>query len=361
MQNITSLKVTNRKPIILVTHECLEAIKHIVSIAPQEAQWFHTIDVHESSNSNNVYLKLSDKLYIPKQNTSAAQVDSSSSMMIEFYNELKQEYNDQSVINDKLTNMTCWCHSHHNMAPSPSGQDQKQFADNVKMAMDQDLSTWQIMLIFNKQDKFYSKVRDPLTGLIFEGVDIVVSHNYDFNYIDQAAKTKFLKPKPKFTSTFGKYNNSLTNKTGWASWSNKSSLSTSYDKELEDRHNTFLNESIANDIISSIQFDSKNLSTISDIEKASDATAEISFSLSEKEFEFLYHMLQNKPMECLNIFTDKRYKKNALSEEDVYSGIINYFLESNQTIETFRLHLISVLDLTDLNTLAQAKDYLEQI
>jgi hypothetical protein len=283
-------------------------------------------------------------------------------MMIEFYNELKQEYNDQSIINDKLTNMTCWCHSHHNMAPNPSGQDQKQFADNVKMASDQGVSAWQIMLIFNKQNKFYSKVRDPLTGLEFEGVDIIVSHDYDFDYIDQAAKTKFLKPKPKLTSTFGRYNNSTSNlKTGWGAWSSKSTKTKPVYEELQLREETFLNETIADDIISGIQFDSKSLSIISDLQRATDATSEIAFSLDEKELEFLYHMLQGKPMDCLNIFTDKRYEKNALPENEVHSGIINYFLNSNQTIETFKLHIVSALDLTDLTTLTEAKNYLEQI
>ena len=37
------------------------------------------------------------------------------------------------------------------------------------------------------------------------------------------------------------------------------------------------------------------------------------------------------------------------------------FVNSNQTIETFKLHIVSALDLTDLTTLTEAKNYLEQI
>ena len=72
------------------------------------------------------------------------------------------------------------------------------------------------MLIFNKKDQFYSRVYDPTSGLIFEGVDIQVSTPYDFSYINQAAKTKFLKPKkPAITKgkyTVGKWGSSKTSK-----------------------------------------------------------------------------------------------------------------------------------------------------
>ena len=213
MKSIKPLQVTNYKPTIVVSNKCLAAIKYIVSIAPQEAQWFHTVTPEWSKNSKNeVKLHLSDELYIPKQNTSAVQVDSTSSMLIEFYNELKEKYDDQTTINNILTNMTCWCHSHHNMAPSPSAQDYTQFNNFVKSAKDQNLNNWQIMLIFNKQDNFYARVFDPNTNLIFEGVNIEVTNDYDFSYIDLAAKEKFLKPKPKFQSYTKPFPNSWFNK-----------------------------------------------------------------------------------------------------------------------------------------------------
>ena len=195
MKNISSFSLLNEKPVIYVSDKALEAIKHIVSIAPEEAQWFHVLN--ETTINGHKALMLSDKLYIPKQNTSAAQVDSTSSMMIEFYNELKAEYTDQTTINEKLTSMTCWCHSHHNMAPNPSSQDQTQFSFFVKSALQQDQTNPQLMLIFNKKNQFYSKLYDPSTGLTYEGLDIVKCHDYDFDYIDNAAKNKFLKPKVK--------------------------------------------------------------------------------------------------------------------------------------------------------------------
>lgn len=205
MKNITSFKSLNLRPTIVVSHETLQAIKHIVSLAPQEAQWFHTVEPKQyKSSPGEVFLHLSTKLYIPKQNTSAAQVDSNSSMMIEFYHELKEEYVDQEVVNQKLTAMTCWCHSHVNMNPSPSNQDDLQFNGFINSAIDQNQSSWQLMLIFNKKDEFYSRVWDPVSGLIFEGVDIQISTPYDFAYINQAAKEKFI--KRTYTRGFNKTN-----------------------------------------------------------------------------------------------------------------------------------------------------------
>jgi hypothetical protein len=199
MKSVTEFKNLNKIPVISISHKGLEAIKEIVRIAPQEAQWFHTVEpVVYKQSPDEIHLHLSEKIYIPKQNTSAAQVDSTSSMMIEFYNELKQEYEDQNIVNQKLNAMTCWCHSHHNMSPNPSGQDDLQFNQFVNLSLDQQTATWQVMLIFNKKDQFYSRVYDPNTGHIYEGVTIHVTNDYDFSYIHKAAKEKFLKPKPKF-------------------------------------------------------------------------------------------------------------------------------------------------------------------
>ena len=195
MDSITDLNLLNLKPTIVISHKGLEAIKKIVSIAPQEAQWFHTVNCVISENQ--IELHLSEKLYIPKQNTSVAQVDTTSSMMMEFYRELQQDYQDQDVINEKLSSMTCWCHSHHNMSPNPSSQDDRQFNTFVSSNIDQSQNSWQIMLIFNKSEKFYSRVYDPNSGLVIEGVPIVLKNNYDFSYIEAAAKTKFIYPKKK--------------------------------------------------------------------------------------------------------------------------------------------------------------------
>jgi hypothetical protein len=193
VDSITDLNFLNLKPTIIISHKGLEAIKRIVSIAPQEAQWFHTVDC--VSSADKIELHLSEKLYIPKQNTSVAQVDTTSSMMMDFYRDLQEDYQDQELVNEKLSSMTCWCHSHHNMSPAPSSQDDRQFNTFVSSSIDQNQKSWQIMLIFNKNEKFYSRVYDPNTGVVIEGVPITLKNDYDFSYIETAAKTKFIYPK----------------------------------------------------------------------------------------------------------------------------------------------------------------------
>lgn len=194
MQSITDFKLLNKKPVIRLTTKTIQSIKHIVSIAPEEAQWFHTVSI-DDQDSNNLYIDISEKLYIPKQNTSWAQVNTTSSMMIEFYNELKEEYQDQRLINEKLNSMSCWCHSHHNMSPAPSTQDVTQFNLFVENALKQNQKGWHLMLIFNKKDEFYAKAFNSENLSFYEGLKICIKDNFDFDYIDRAAKEKFIKTK----------------------------------------------------------------------------------------------------------------------------------------------------------------------
>lgn len=192
MISVSPFKMLTTPPRIFATRKAIEAIRHIVKIAPQEAQWFHTVEYNQEEDC----LLLSEDIYIPEQVCSATEVDSNPTMMVGFYKELSAKH-DMQTTNHILSTMTCWCHSHHNMSPNPSGQDVKQFNTFVKQALDQGQASWQIMLIFNKRNEFYSRVYDPNSGNIYEGVNIeVIEETFDFSYIDQAAKNKFKVPKP---------------------------------------------------------------------------------------------------------------------------------------------------------------------
>jgi hypothetical protein len=208
MKSITNLNILTKKPKIFISHKGLEAIKHVVNIAPEEAQWFHTIKV---LNENELHL--SERIYIPTQNTSAAEVNSTSSMLVEFYKEISSN-NTIEETNDILNNMGCWSHSHHNMGVSPSHQDEKQFITFVNNSIEQDQKTWQLMLIFNKKQQYYCRAYDPISDVIYEGLDIILNNSYDFSYIDLAAKAKFLKPK------FPKAFNKTSNKSYWSAKTN---------------------------------------------------------------------------------------------------------------------------------------------
>ena len=65
MKNVSNLNPLNLRPTIVLDHEGMEAIKHIVGIAPQEAQWFNTVEAVEYKNSpGEIFLYLSTKLSV---------------------------------------------------------------------------------------------------------------------------------------------------------------------------------------------------------------------------------------------------------------------------------------------------------
>lgn len=196
MKRNGNFKICNINPKILISHKDLEAIKHIVSIAPQEAQWFHRCE--RIIEGNTVYYRVYE-MYIPQQYTSMATVESDPMMMYNFYKEIKQEHGEDKA-NEIMKNLTVWSHSHHTMGVTPSSQDEKQFKEQCKNAVESNIASPQLMLIFNKANTYYSKLWDPKFDLTFENIDMVYDI-YDFSHITKQAKEKFLKPKkPAFSS-----------------------------------------------------------------------------------------------------------------------------------------------------------------
>jgi hypothetical protein len=179
----------NKQPQLLISHEDLSKIRFIVDLAPQEAQWFHRVQKVVSGSTISYVLS---GIFIPEQTCSAAEVDTSPEMMVKFYKSLKEEYGDRT--NDIMANMTCWCHSHHNMGVSPSGQDVKQFTEQITLAEKRGVALPQIMMIFNKKDQFYSRLWDPEENLMCEHLPIYTL-DYDFSDLKKQAQAKFKKKK----------------------------------------------------------------------------------------------------------------------------------------------------------------------
>jgi hypothetical protein len=192
MNSIGSFKILNNNIKIQISHKDLSAVQHLVNIAPQEAQWFHRLEVIKTNNET-IY-RIYD-LYIPEQYCSLAEVESTSSMMINFYRELISNNTIEST-NSILSSLNVWCHSHHTMSPNPSGQDNNQFLQLIKYAVDSNNIVPQIMLIFNKNNQYYSRIFDPSTGLVYENVSICVETE-DLSWINKEAAAKFKKPTPK--------------------------------------------------------------------------------------------------------------------------------------------------------------------
>lgn len=359
MKSVTSFKALNLRPTIVVSHEALQAIKHIVSIAPQEAQWFHTVEpVQYKQSPGEVFLHLSTKLYIPKQNTASTQVDSTSSMMIEFYNELKSEYVDQEVVNQKLNSMTCWCHSHHNMAPNPSSQDNAQFNFFVNSAVDQQQTGWQVMLIFNKKDQFYSRVWDSETGLVFEGVDIQISTPYNFSYIDNAAKTKFIKPLPK---KFKSKSKPSTIKSKIPDYDN---LFNAYDLFSDHAPTYFdekdINNQLAKDIIDDMYskiYPDQATHYLKSVKhpnlKTGDAYLDLMKNFDDQEALWFSFILDNKISNLKNLYTEAQIDSymNRYSQK-IDERILNYLDTTTDTLSCLEEKLTLLFALTDSNSKA---------
>jgi len=381
MRSITVHNIINNLPVIKISHKGITAIKEIVKIAPQEAQWFHTVNAKVYDTApNEIQLTLSDKLYIPTQNTSIAEVNTTSRMMIDFYKDLQEEYQDQKTVNQKLATMTCWCHSHHKMSPHPSSQDLHQFEQFIALAEEQNQKTWQIMLIFNKKDEFYSRVYNPFTGVIHEGVSIVVAHEYDFTYIHQSAKTKFKKPAL------------LPTKKTW--WSNKQKISKQaqtpskelifnenpqggmYENELiyDFLETKSINTNIVNEILASAfpwhdpDSDYKDDITLK-IKLDQAATKSLLESLflylDDREVIFFTYLLSSQAQKILPIFTEKAFDKhfNTSNWNQIEAAVTDEFI-TNLTNSTVTLQSIinameTTLDLADISTKKDCKEYLK--
>ena len=351
MKSITNFSVVNKKPLLVVDYEAMEAIKYIVNIAPQEAQWFHTISSKQVDDE--IELHLSTKLYIPKQNTSAAQVDSSSKMMIEFYNELKQDHTLEEV-NNILSSMNCWCHSHHNMSPNPSRQDINQFNTFIDGMHSQGLSNWQIMLIFNKRNEYYALAYDPSTGHIYEGLDIRINNSYDFSYIDKAAREKFIKPKPK-ASTIGRKFGTQYNMSQAPLFHKSSPF------EFEQDPNPL----IAEEITSKLKLRSDAL--VSSVSQNSlefrSFMEELDEVLDFKELSWLHAFCLNRKHIITKLFTHKAFEKNLDTLlPDITGGQLTKILfTSNITVSELRAYIKHVLAIADIQTVKQCKQYLDKL
>ena len=344
MKNISTFSLLNREIKLVINQKYLESVKTVVALAPQEAQWFNTVT--PTYTDEYIYLHLGDHLYIPEQICSATEVDTDSQMMVSFYKELIQE-NSIEETNNIIQNMNCWSHSHHDMNVSPSLQDVTQFNSFIKSSLDQGLNNWQVMLIFNKKNEFYSRVYDPNTKNIYEGVSFIQTNEYDLSYIEKAAKAKF-KKKPAF---FPKYKSSSK------LYSNGGFKYNTFPSKVVYTEN-YLNSSVVEDIISDLFPNKTEKSSIrTNALKATEYIELLSGNLDDSEILWLSLSLNDNKSSIKNFF-DPDTVDLYLSKSrylDVKNSIKKYFLKTSDTVNDFSNHLSFVLSLTDQGTY---KDFL---
>lgn len=194
-------------PRLFISHEDLERIKYVVDLAPKEAQWFCRVE--KAKAGSTTYYRVYE-MYIPEQICSSAEVESEPMMMVKFFKELREEHGVEKT-NEIMKNMTAWCHSHHNMGVSPSGQDIKQFNENIENAKLAKQTSPQMMFIFNKKDQYHLKVWDPETDIVYQNLELELLP-YDFSEIKDQTKSKF-KAKVYKKSESSKYLHSASSKT----------------------------------------------------------------------------------------------------------------------------------------------------
>lgn len=206
------LKVLSRvDPNILISHYDLEQIRHVVRIAPQEAQWFHQVRRIQNEGNNTVTYHIYNMI-IPEQECSAAQVETDPMQMMKMFKAVKAnveaslgEDPDPSEVSTKVNEIMatigCWSHSHVNMGVGPSGTDTTTFKDRCQQASQIGNTEPQIMLIFNKRDDFFCRLYDPAVdgGVLFENVPIRVG-TYDFSEVTAECKAKMKERKFTYSS-----------------------------------------------------------------------------------------------------------------------------------------------------------------
>lgn len=353
-------------PKVLMSQKLLFAIKHIVDLAPQEAQWFNIIE-SVNRTAKSISIKLSDTLYIPEQVCSITEVDTNSNMLVSFYKELLQS-NTPEQVNDMLSNMNAWSHSHHNMAVNPSQQDSAQFEYFVTQNIQQGNDKPFLMLIFNKQNQFYSRFYDNQTGLVYQDleVEIIPDADYDFSYIDTAAKLKFkTPPKPKFPK-YPKFSSELS----MPSFGNSilNTYQDPFDQILSDAKKEARLTFLA--LYSSKYSKTLPVSSLLKSLPVSDFVDSLAIEVGDLECYWLAQLIGNKYRNISYAkINDSAYLESISSKIDskksVHPIFNNYFKNSNEKVSHFILHLealwILIKSTTSQNDFQEAIEYIQDV
>ena len=215
------------------------------------------------------------------------------------------------------------------------------------------------MLIFNKKDQFYARAYDPDSGLIFEGVEIICQDDYDFSYIDQAAKTKFLQPKltkklprisPKVT-----FSNSLEDRLF-------AGLAEAYEKEHFQA--SFLNEAenYLDDIYSDFYSDLGHQHLLPVLPKGrvpEEVFYHIECLLDEDELLWLSFLCKGNQDKIKNIFTEKKVAAYLnMYPSKPKEVICDYLQNSRDMLSSLKEKLLNLIEISNCKTVKELKGVL---
>lgn len=198
----------------------LDKAQYLVRKVPTECQWYFAIQV---INSNTEVIYHLHDFFVPHQEVSAAYVESEPAEIAKAISALKAErginFGEALTL---MSTMTCWCHSHVNMASSPSSTDDKSWKDQKSLALSGGSTHPQAMIILNKRDEYFIRVYDPELELEWEGVPLEIPRVEPVMADVDALITERLKPKtyaaPKMVSRSFNFTNPGSDNDAVSDW-----------------------------------------------------------------------------------------------------------------------------------------------
>lgn len=106
-------------PIVEYTPLAMHKIRHLVRKCSKEVGWFGSVSASEGEGYK--YFLIED-IYVPIQSVTGTETDVKAEDLIKLYEEIEASGVDLSTV-------FYWGHSHVDMAPTPSGQDESQLLE----------------------------------------------------------------------------------------------------------------------------------------------------------------------------------------------------------------------------------------
>lgn len=193
LANNGSVRHLGTTAIVTMSGQDAANIKAFVDYAAGECQWFMIVDVIKDPKGQYIQYHLS-RIYIPEQVASAATVDTPAAGMMSVLNDITSAYrvdgklDTEKMQSEVMSKLSVWCHSHVNMACSPSGTDMTTFQEFIK---DGPKGSPVVMMIVNKKDEVFLRIHDPTNGVYVEHPKLVIQEpKYDTSEVIALAKAR---------------------------------------------------------------------------------------------------------------------------------------------------------------------------
>lgn len=177
-------------PHLIIGQKALNDMEHMVNLADKEVGWFGTVEKRQIQNRD---LYLLDGVYLVEQKVHETTTEISPEGLANLVGQLMSE--DGGDYFKRAGRLFCWGHSHVNMEPLPSGQDEKQFKELIANDV-----PYMIRIICNKKGRLIVDIYDKDNALIWNDVPwSIENHNEGASSIEEDMKrlVSEIKTEPK--------------------------------------------------------------------------------------------------------------------------------------------------------------------